>query len=264
MVCPDGRSLQIGTVHNLGQNFSKAFDITFETKEGKQENIWTTSYGISGRGIAAVLIVHGDDHGLVLPPTISPIQLVIVPILYKGKQEEVNQTSKDVAEKLTEAGIPVELDLRSDLTPGNKFYYWELRGIPLRIEIGPRDIEKHEVTIVRRDTLKRQSIKVDGLVETTQRLLTQMMKELVLKTDRWKREHIHQATTLSSVRKLLKERAGIIEVLWCGEAECGKKLEQEVQATILGTPEDMKEKISGTCIVCQGKALNVVRVALTY
>jgi len=264
MICPDGRSLQIGTVHNLGQNFAKAFDIVYETRDGKQEHIWQTCYGISGRGIAAVLIVHGDDHGIVLPPKIAPIQVVIVPVLYKGKDEQINKTCEDVVSKLKEAKVRVELDLREDLTPGTKFYYWELRGVPIRIEIGPRDVEKNEVTIVRRDTLERQTCKLDESIGVVQKLAEQMTKDLRRKAWQWMKDRVYRVDNLTEARSLLEKRAGIVEVFWCGKAECGHELEGEIKARVLGTPEDVEEKVDGKCVVCGQKAVNVVRVALAY
>jgi prolyl-tRNA synthetase len=264
MICPDGRSLQIGTVHNLGQNFAKAFDILYETKEGNQEHIWQTCYGISGRGIAAVLIAHGDDHGVVLPPKIAPIQVVVVPVPYKGREEQINKTCQEVASKLKKADIRVELDLRADLTPGSKFYYWELRGVPLRIEIGPRDIEKNEVTIVRRDTLEKQTCKTDELVKVVRGLMGQMTSDLREKARRWMRGCVYRVDSLPEAIKLLEKRAGMVEVLWCGKAECGHELEGEVKARVLGVPEDTEEKVDGKCVVCGQKAENVVRVALAY
>jgi prolyl-tRNA synthetase len=264
MICPDGRSLQIGTVHNLGQNFAKAFDIVYETKDGKQEHIWQTCYGISGRGIAAVFIAHGDDHGVVLPPKVAPIQVVIIPVPYREEEEQVNKTCEDVASKLKEAKVRVELDLREDLTPGNKFYYWELRGVPIRIEIGPRDVEKNEVTIVRRDTLERQTCKLDKSTAVVQKLAEQMTEDLRRKAWQWMQNRVYRVDNLAEARKLLEKRAGIVEVLWCGKAECGHELEGEIKARVLGTPEDVEEKVDGKCVVCGQKAVSVVRVALAY
>ena len=264
MICPDGRSLQIGTVHNLGQNFAKAFDIAYETKEGSQEHIWQTCYGISGRGIAAVLIAHGDDHGVVLPPKIAPIQVVIVPIPYKEMDKQINKICEDMTSKLKEANVRVELDLRTDLTPGSKFYHWELRGVPLRIEIGPRDVEKNEATIVRRDTLEKQTCKVDELVTAVQELVGQMANDLRQKASQWMKSRVHRVDSLREARGLLEKRAGIIEVLWCGKTECGHELEEEVDARVLGVPVDVEEKVDGKCVVCGRKAVNVVRVALAY
>ena len=264
MLCPDGRALQIGTVHNLGQNFAKAFNITYETKDGNQEHIWTTSYGISGRGIAAVLISHGDDNGIVLPPKIAPIQVAIVPVPYKGKEKEVNQACTDVAATLKNAGYRIELDLRGELTPGNKFYYWELRGVPIRVEIGPRDLDNNVVTIVRRDSLKKQTWKMDDVVTGVQTLAQELTCDLKANAEAWLKERIYRVNRLSEVKSLLKRKAGIFEVSWCGKDDCGHSLEEKVGARLLGIPEDTKEKIDGKCAYCGEQAVNVVRVALAY
>ena len=264
MLCPDGRTLQIGTVHNLGQNFAKAFNITYETKDGNQEHIWTTSYGISGRGIAAVLIIHGDDNGIVLPPKIAPIQVAVVPVPYKRKEEQVNQACRTVASKLEDAGFRVELDLRGDLTPGNKFYYWELRGVPIRIEIGPRDLANGVVTIVRRDTLKKQTWKMDDVASAVQTFAEEMAEDLKANASMWMRERIYRVNSLAEAKRLLEKKAGIVEVPWCGKDECGHSLEEAVEARLLGFPEDTTEKVDGKCVVCGEKAVNIVRIALAY
>jgi prolyl-tRNA synthetase len=264
MICPDGRTLQIGTVHNLGQNFSEAFDITYETEKGTQEHIWQTCYGISGRAIVAVLSAHGDDQGVVLPPNIAPIQVVVIPILYKEKEEQINKECKDIASKLRKAKIKFELDLRTDLTPGSKFYYWELRGIPIRVEVGPRDIEKNEVTIVRRDTLEKQTCKMSALVPVVQKLVEKVKQELWQKALRWMKDHVYRAESLEEAKQLLRKRAGIVEVLWCNRAECGHRLEEEVDARVLGVSVDMEEKVDGKCVVCGQKAEHMVRVAVAY
>ena len=264
MLCPDGRALQIGTVHNLGQNFAKAFDITYETKDGSQEHIWTTSYGISGRGIAAVLISHGDDNGIVLPPKIAPIQIAIVPVPYKGKEKEVTKACTDVAAMLKNAGYRVELDLRGELTPGNKFYYWELRGVPIRIEIGPRDLANGVVTIVRRDTLKKQTWKMDDVTAAVQTFAEEMIDDLKANAGRWMKEHIYSVDSLPEAKRLLEKKAGIVEVPWCGKDECGHRLEEMVEVRLLGFSEDSTKKVDGKCLVCGEKAVNVVRVALAY
>jgi len=210
------------------------------------------------------LIAHGDDHGIVLPPKTAPIQVVIVPVFYKGKEEHINKTCEDGATKLKEAKLRVELDSRKDLTPGDKFYYWELRGVPIRIEIGPRDVEKGEATVVRRDTLEKQTCKLDELVAFIQKIAEQMMKDLRQKAWQWMKDHVYRVTDLSEVRRLLQKRAGIVEVFWCGKAECGRELEHEVNARVLGVPEDVMEKVDGKCVVCRQKASSVVRVALAY
>ncbi len=264
LLCPDGRTLQIGTVHNLGQNFAKAFDLTYETIDGNQEHIWTTSYGISGRGIAAVLIVHGDDHGIVLPPKIAPLQVVVVPVPYKGKEQEVNQACEDVTSKLNEAGYRVKLDLRNELTPGNKFYYWELRGVPIRVEIGPRDLANGVVTVVRRDTLKKQPWNMDDVVSGVEKLAEEVSRDLKANADSRMKERVYRVDRLSEAKSLLKRKAGIVEVPWCGKEECGHSLEEQVEARLLGFPEDTKIKVDGNCLICEEPAANVVRIALAY
>jgi prolyl-tRNA synthetase len=264
MICPDGRGLQIGTVHNLGQNFAKAFDVSYETKDGKREYIWQTCYGVSERGIAAVLIAHGDNHGVVLPPKIAPIQVVIIPVLYKEMEGQINKTCEAVASKLKEANVRVELDIRADLTPGNKFYYWELRGVPIRIEIGPRDVKKNEITIVRRDTLEKQTCKMDELVTVVLALAAQIAKDMRQKAWQWMRDHVHRVENLQEAKGLLEKKVGMVEVFWCGNAKCGHELEGEINARVLGTPEDSEEKVNGKCVVCGQKAVSVVRVALAY
>lgn len=264
LLCPDGRTLQIGTVHNLGQNFAKAFHITYETIDGGQEHIWTTSYGISGRGIAAVLIAHGDDNGIVLPPKIAPTEVAIVPVPYKDKEEQVNQACTDVAAKLKEGGYRVELDMRGELTPGNKFYYWELRGVPIRIEIGPRDLANGVVTIVRRDTLKKQTWSMDDVVSAVEALAEEITIDLRTNAMARMKERIYRVNSLGEAKTLLKRKAGIVEVPWCGNDTCGHSLEEAVEARLLGFPEDTTEKVEGKCLICGEKANNVVRVALAY
>jgi prolyl-tRNA synthetase len=264
MICPDGRTLQIGTVHNLGQNFAKAFDITYETKEGNREYIWQTCYGISGRAIAATLIAHGDDHGAVLPPNVAPTQIVVIPILYKGNEEQINRACQDIAARLKAVGFRVELDVRDDMTPGAKFYYWELRGVPVRIEIGPRDLEQSEATIVRRDTLEKQVCKVDELASLVRELLETISEDLRRKAWQWMDKRVFRVDNLEEANRLLKKRLGIAEVLWCGNAECGHKLEEEVNARVLGTPMDLREDVSGSCVICDKEAKTIVRVAIAY
>jgi len=263
-IMPDGRTLQIGTVHNLGQNFSKAFDVTYETEKGERKHVWQTCYGISGRALAGTLAAHGDDNGAVLPPTIAPIQVVIVPIPYKKMEKEINKACKKVASMLKKANISVELDLREDLTPGSKFYYWELRGVPIRVEIGPRDVKHKEVTVVRRDTLEKQTFRTGKLSAAITEILDRMTANLRERAWQWMNARVYRVKQLEEAKRLLRKRAGIVEVLWCGGFECGHKLEEEVNARVLGTPVDLKEKVAGNCVVCGKKAKDIVRVAVAY
>ena len=264
MICPDGRTLQIGTVHHLGQHFSKAFDVSFETRNGGREYVWQTCAGISGRGIASVLIMHGDDHGVILPPKIAPVQVVIIPIPYKGQGELVNKECVDLAEQLRKKGFKVEVDVREGITPGSKYFDWELKGVPLRVEIGPRDMERKEATVVRRDTLEKQTCKRSELAKYLHSLAEKMAKDMKRKAWQWTKQHVNHAATLEEVKRLLEKRAGIVEVPWCGKAECGHKLEEISNARVLGTPEDMKAVIKGKCVVCGQKAQSAVRTAIAY
>jgi len=264
MICPDGRTLQIGTVHHLGQHFSKAFDVSFENKDGGREHVWQTCAGISGRGIASVLIMHGDDHGVVLPPKIAPTQIIIIPIPYKGQAETVNTECAKVATQLKNNGFRTEVDLRENITPGSKYFDWELKGVPIRIEIGPRDMEKNEVTVVRRDTLEKQTCKQEELFEFLNRLTEKMTADLKQRARQWTQQHVYHAEELEEARKLLQKHLGIVEVMWCGNTACGHKLEEITNARVLGTPEDSKAKITGQCIVCGQQANEMVRTAVAY
>jgi len=264
VIAPDGRTIQAGTVHNLGQNFSKAFDITYETEKGSREYVWQTCYGLSGRPLVAMLAAHGDDNGVVLPPTIAPIQLVIIPIPYKGMEKQINKTCETIASNLERAGISVEIDRREELTPGSKYYYWELRGVPVRVEVGPRDVKQNQAIIVRRDTLEKQTCKTADLVREVKKTMKTMIEDMRRKAWRWMGEHVYRIGSLEEAKRLLKRRAGIVEVAWCGRGECGHRLEEELDASVLGIPADLKEKINGNCVVCGKKAENILRTAITY
>jgi prolyl-tRNA synthetase len=264
VIMPDGRTLQSGTVHNLGQNFSKAFDIQYETLEGAHEYIWQTCYGISERAIGSLLSVHGDDHGIVLMPQLAPIQIIIIPIPHKEDPQAIIETCEKIARKLQDLGFRVEIDKRDELTPGAKFFYWELRGVPIRIEIGPRDIQEEQVVLVRRDAFKKEACKLSDLPSRLPQLMNQMSAELREKAWKWTRTRIHRVDDLEKADDLLKKRAGIVELSWCGDAECGHRLEERVNAKLLGTPVDAKEKAEGKCAVCGEKASSIVRVAIAY
>ena len=264
MLCPDGRTLQIGTVHNLGQNFSKAFDISFETKDGGHEYVWQTCYGISERAIAAVLITHGDDNGIVLPYHIAPIQVVIVPVLYKGTEEAVMAAAQQLNARFKEAGIRSKVDDREDITPGAKFYYWERKGVPIRVEIGPKDLQSDEVTIVRRDTLERSKCKLDEVIDFISKLGKRMYEDMRSKAWSWMLSRVYTVKSLDEAVKYIKNRAGVVQVSWCGKESCGKAIEEATDGTILGTPLDLNGTIEGECVVCGEKSSQLVRVATAY
>jgi prolyl-tRNA synthetase len=189
---------------------------------------------------------------------------VIIPIPYKGKAELVNKECLDVAEQLKKKGFRVEVDVRESITPGSKYFDWELKGVPLRVEIGPRDMERKEATVVRRDTLEKQTCKRSELAEYLRSLAEKMTEDMQRNAWQWTKLHVNQAPTLEEVKRLLEKRVGIVEVPWCGKAECGHKLEEIFNARVLGTPEDTKATIKGKCVVCGQKAQSTVRTAIAY
>ncbi|MHC1586165.1 MAG: proline--tRNA ligase [Candidatus Hecatellaceae archaeon] len=265
-IFPDGRTLQIGTVHNLGQNFSKAFEITFETRDGTREYVWQTCYGISERVVAAVLAIHGDDHGLVLPPSVAPIHGVIIPIPYKGSEHAVNVKAESLAETLRREGFNVQADLREKYTPGSKFYDWELRGVPVRIEIGPRDLENKTVTLVRRDTLQRMVVPEAEAVQAFKNLLSQVQEALRERAAQWFRQAVRRLKTLNEAQSLIKNGKpfGVIELPWCGGDDCGIALEEELGLKALGSPYPEEKPESIGCAYCGGEASTFLRLSRQY
>ena len=262
-IFPDGKCLQIGTSHDLGQNFAKAFDLTFEKKGGTRGLVWQTSYGISERAIAAVIVVHGDDRGLVLPPKITPIQVVIVPILYKGFEDQILRVCRKVMSVLSEKDFRVVVDDRPKITPGSKFYDWELKGVPLRIEIGPRDLEAESFTLVRRDTAEKTVYKLDSLTRIGT-ILGEIEDNLRTRAWKYMNDHIHKSETLEDAKKFLDTVGGIVEITWCGNDECGLRIEAEVETRVLGTTIDVDEELDGACPCCGKKGKQVIRVGRTY
>jgi prolyl-tRNA synthetase len=264
VILPDGRTLQSGTVHNLGQNFSKAFDIQYETLQGTHEYVWQTCYGISERAIASLLSVHGDDNGLVFMPSISPIQVVIVPIVQRENRKPISEVCENVAAELRAMSLRVEIDQREELTPGAKYFYWELRGVPIRMEIGPRDVQKEQVVLVRRDNLQKEACRVSELKTKVPRLMKTMSTEMQVRADEWMKAHIHRVNTLEEANKLLSKKAGIVELPWCGSTECGHQLEERVDARLLGIPIDAADTSDRKCAVCGKNTMDLVRVAVAY
>jgi prolyl-tRNA synthetase len=265
IIMPDGRALQIGTSHNLGQSFSKAFDITFELEDGSRKHIWQTSYGISERVIAAVVAIHGDDGGLVLPPKVAPTQVVIVPIPYKDSEELIVGKCKDVGDALRRRGIRVEVDLRMKLTPGAKFYEWEMKGVPLRIEIGPRDLEKGQVTMVRRDNGEKTQANFDVIVEEVQRSLDNISLALKKRASDWMKNRIHSAKSVEEIKVRGEENnLGVVETVWCGNEDCGLKMEEITGLKVLGTALEQKPVEGSKCVSCGKAANHIIRLARTY
>ncbi|MEW6011063.1 MAG: proline--tRNA ligase [Euryarchaeota archaeon] len=260
-IMPDGKSLQIGTVHNLGQTFAKTFEITFENTEGDHKLGYQTCYGLSDRVIASVIGIHGDDSGLCLPPAVSPKQTVIVPIIFKKKGEEVLEKCRSLKSSLEKEGFRVHLDDR-DIRAGKKYYEWEMRGVPLRIEIGPRDLEKNSAVLSRRDNGEKFSANLDNIcdeVENTLKSITSHMKEKA-----WAKmnSNIRPVEGLEEARNEIENNKGVISFDWCGNEECGKEIEEKIRVDILGVQKE--EENGGVCFHCSSKATCRALLARTY
>jgi prolyl-tRNA synthetase len=261
---PDGKALQMGTSHNLGQNFAKVFDIKFIGEDEKEHHVWQTSWGISTRLIGALVMVHGDDRGLVAPPKVAPVQVVIVPIPYKGADATaILAKAKEILEKLKEKGITVVLDDREEYTPGWKFNEWELKGVPIRIEIGPRDLKQNQITMARRDTYQKTTAKMDEAVQATEKLLEEIQSNLYAKAKTALEERTATVHNYDEFKKTLKEKGGFIKAAWCGSSECEEKIKEETGATIRLRPIE-KEKPIANCVFCGEKAVEMVYFARSY
>ena len=253
----DGRALQAGTSHNLGQNFAKAFDIQFQGRDKTLQHVWTTSWGMTTRLIGAVIMVHGDDSGLMLPPRIAPYQVVIVPIPRGNWQETVLPKARQIQADLVAQGIRVFLDDREAYTPGWKFAEWELRGVPIRLEIGPKDLEKSQVVLARRDTREKVSVPFDGLTARIGALLQEIQDSLYQRAVRFREEHTTRVTNYDEFKSAMEGRPGFVIAGWCGSADCEVQIKADTQATLRNIPFG-GERVSGTCVKCgrpsQGEA----------
>ena len=265
-VMPDGRVLQIGTVHNLGQNFTKAFEVKIQLEDGSLDYGWQTSYGISDRIVATLISVHGDDRGTILPPNVAPIQVVIVPIPVGGELgEKLGEYVERIANLLRSKGIRVHVDDRKDVRPGAKYYEWELRGVPVRLEVGGREVRDETVTVARRDTLEKVTVKLGELHSFLEDLFEDIRRNLKKRAWRYLEENITRTTSLEEARKTIAEKRGIVELPWCGSDECGLRMEELVDAKCLGNPLEQPEWVKGArCPVCGGEAITSMRLAKTY
>jgi prolyl-tRNA synthetase len=261
---PDGKALQMGTSHNLGQNFAKVFDITFIGEDEQRHEVWQTSWGITTRLIGAVIMVHGDDKGLILPPKVAPIQVAIVPIPFRGAEPEaIAAKAKEIYTTLKEHGLAVVLDDRGEYTPGWKFNHWELKGVPVRIEIGPRDLKQQQVIMVRRDTGQKTPVKETDVVRATEKLLEEIQHNLYAKARLDLESKITTVQTYDAFQSMLKAMGGFIRAAWCGKATCEAKVKNDTGATIRVIPFK-KETPASPCVVCGEKADEMVYFARSY
>ncbi len=261
----DKRALQSGTSHYFGQNFAKAFDIQYLDQNNTLQYCETTSWAISSRMIGAIIMIHGDDQGLKLPPRIAPIQVVLVPI-YKNQDEKdkVLEVANNVFSELKGAGIRIKMDDREEVTPGFKYNDWEMRGVPLRIEIGPKDVAKGSVALARRDVPGREGksfVPQTGLAGTVSQLLSDIQDSMLKQATAYRDAHIHEPETYQELKRLVKD--GWALVWWCGSKECEAKVKEDTKATSRVIPFD-QPKGTGKCIVCGGTAEQKVYFARAY
>lgn len=260
----DGKALQAGTSHFLGQNFAKAFDVKYQSKEGKQEYVWATSWGVSTRLIGALIMSHSDDHGLVLPPNIAPIQVVIVPIHRNEEQlNAISELADILISQLKKLGISVKFDDRTEYKPGWKFNEYELKGVPVRVTIGPKDLENKQVEISRRDTLEKHQHSVDGLAEHIQDLLKEIQQNIFNKAKSHRDSLITEVNSYEEFKKVLDEKGGFISAHWDGSLEVEEKIKAETKATIRCIPLDDKEE-EGVCIYSGNPSKRRVLFARAY
>ena len=244
----DGRALQAGTSHNLGQNFSQAFGIQFQGRDKSLQFAWTTSWGVSTRLIGGIIMTHGDDNGLILPPRVAPYQVVIVPIPRGNWQETVLPKAQAIKASLEARGIRVMLDDRDAYTPGWKFAEWELRGVPLRIEIGPKDLEKSAVMVARRDTREKASIPMEGLDAALAVKLDEIQQALYTRAKTFRETHTTRVSSYDEFKAAMEGRPGFVIAGWCGSSECEAQIKAETQATLRNIPLGVEER--GSCIKC--------------
>ncbi len=238
----DGKALQAGTSHFLGQNFARAFDVTFQNADNELQHVWATSWGVSTRLIGALLMTHSDDEGLVLPPRLAPTQCVIVPITRKnGDNEAVMQTARSMMGKLKAAGVRVKIDDRDQVRPGFKFHEHEVKGIPVRLAIGPRDVENGTVEIARRDEKTKENISRDGLAEHVVKLLAEIQQNLFDRALAFRSEHTTDVDTYDEFKRILDEKGGFVRAHWDGTDETEARIKAETKATIRCIPLDAKE-----------------------
>ena len=247
----DGKALQAGTSHNLGQHFARVFEIKFQDKDDVLKYAWTTSWGVSTRLIGALIMVHGDDRGLKLPPRIAPIQVVIVPINSKKKRDEVLIRAKELAETLRSLDFRVELDDREGYSPGWKYNQWEMKGIPLRLEIGPRDLENGGVTAVRRDTGEKAFLPDKDLPARLPLLLQEIQDSLFRKALEFREQKTSRPGNYNEFKKILEEKKGFILAHWCGDPRCEEEIKDETKATIRCIPFHQDHGDKGPCLYCQ-------------
>lgn len=258
----DGKVLQAGTSHNLGQNFAKAFNIKYLDEDQQEKYVWQTSWGTTTRLIGALVMVHGDDRGLNLPPKVAPVQVIIIPIMFDKTKKEVRNKAEDII-TILKKDFRVEIDGRDEYTPGWKFNEWEMKGVPLRLEIGPKDLAKGQVMVVRRDTGEKMAVKEEKLVETVEKLLNNIQENLFNKAKSFLQKNIREVSDYSKFKEVMEKKRGLIKTYWCGNKDCEDKIKEETKASIRCIPFE-QEEASGKCIYCGKESSTLVYFARAY
>jgi len=258
VLMPSGRTLQLGSIHQYKDNFSVPYEISYEAEDGTHKNCHQTTYGMSERIIGALVGIHGDNRGLIMPPEVAPTQVVVIPIIFKGKEKEVLDTCDLISKKLEDENIRTHVDKR-DMNPGNKYYDWELKGVPLRIEIGPRDIVKKELILVRRDTGQKKSVPQESSLKLIKQELEDITKNLHTNAKKILEENIYRVKTVEEAM----DKKGIIGLPWCGMEDCAQEIENILDGNTLGEPiEDAK--CDHLCPECGTTEKTWMRFSKTY
>jgi prolyl-tRNA synthetase len=258
VLMPSGRTLQIGSIHQYRDNFAKPYEISYETENGDHAFCHQTTYGMSERLLGALVGVHGDNKGLIMPPEVAPLQVVIIPIIFKGKEHAVLETSTSLHHKLLKENIRSFIDDR-EITPGNKYYEWELKGVPLRIEIGPKDVEKNAITLVKRDSGVKKSVPLNVAEQTIKEELLDLEQVLYTNAEKLLKENMHQVLTVEEAA----QKTGIVALPWCGNKDCALEIENVLEGNTLGEPIENAE-CSEHCPVCGSPAKTWMRYAKSY
>ncbi len=261
-VMPDGRTMQVATVHQYKDNFARAYSIKYKDERGEEKYVHQTTFGMSERLIGAMVMIHGDDNGLIIPPQVAPIQAVIVPIIFKGEEEAVLEHCRKVLQKLTEGGIRAHLDDRDD-TPGSKYYYWELRGVPVRIEVGPREVRNDSAIIVLRPNREKIQSKVDEIAEKVREAMNRVEEILLNRAEEEMKRRIVEVDSMEEAKDALKDSRKILVCGWCGSEECAERIMEELDVKVLGRDYYGRNKHK-RCIVCGKESLGDIYLAKTY
>ncbi len=263
-IMPDGKALQLPSTHLLKQEFPKAFDIKYTDRNGDEKYVWTTCYGPAvSRIYAAVISIHGDDKGLILPPEIAPVQAIIIPIYNEKNREKILKEAEKVKNKLN--GIRIRIDDRDEYTPGWKFNEWELKGVPLRIEIGPKDIKNDQVIFVRRDTEKKEKVKQSKLKNEVNTTLDKIQSNLIKRADKFFDENIDDASNIKELKKILDGKGGFVRINWCGDKECSDHIQAKTDGGVIrGKLFGKDENRKGKCVHCQKDTEKIVYISKQY